>query len=68
MTPGSFEGERFDGVMRSLIGNHISTVVEGRAGSEVAIDGALRSRWASTSVELADFALRYRDAARIGIA
>jgi hypothetical protein len=43
-------------------------VVEGRAGSEVAIDGALRSRWASTSVELADFALRYRDAARIGIA
>jgi len=68
MTPGSFEGQRFDGVMRALIGNHISTVVDGRAGSEVAIDGALRSRWASTSVELADFALRYRDAARIGIA
>lgn len=40
MTPGEFEGEHFDGVMRDLAGNHIALVREGRQGSDVAVDHA----------------------------
>jgi hypothetical protein len=38
MTPGEFEGEKYDGVMRDLRGNHLALVREGRAGTDVAID------------------------------
>ncbi len=38
MTPGEFEGEKYDGVMRDLVGNHLALVREGRAGSDVAVD------------------------------
>jgi 8-oxo-dGTP pyrophosphatase MutT (NUDIX family) len=37
MTPGEFKGERYDGVMRDLVGNHVATVKEGRAGSDVVV-------------------------------
>ncbi len=37
MTPGSFEGVRYDGVMRDLIGNHVALVKEGRAGPDVVV-------------------------------
>jgi len=30
MTPGRFRGERYDGVMRDLTGNHVALVLEGR--------------------------------------
>lgn len=37
MTPGAYEGEAYDGVMRDIIGNHVAAVVEGRAGHDVMV-------------------------------
>ncbi len=35
MTPGMYEGQRYDGVMRDIQGNHVALVEAGRAGSDV---------------------------------
>ena len=35
MTPGMYEGQRYDGVMRDIEGNHVALVKSGRAGSDV---------------------------------
>lgn len=35
MTPGTWGGETYDGVMRDLEANHVAIVSEGRAGSDV---------------------------------
>lgn len=41
MTPGKTpDGEAYDGVMRDLIGNHVSLVKEGRAGPDVVVGDA----------------------------
>ncbi len=37
MTPGTFEGQRYDGVMRNLKGNHLVICREGRAGPDIVI-------------------------------
>lgn len=37
MTPGEIDGERFDGVMRNIIGNHVALVEVGRAGPDVVV-------------------------------
>ncbi len=37
MTPGTIDGEEYDGVMRSIVGNHVALVEEGRAGSDVLV-------------------------------
>ena len=37
MTPGVFEGVRYDGVMRDIVGNHVALVKEGRAGADVVV-------------------------------
>lgn len=37
MTPGIFDGMRFDGVMRSIVGNHVALVEDGRAGADVVV-------------------------------
>jgi len=37
MTPGTFEGVDYDGIMRDIIGNHVALVGDGRAGSDVAV-------------------------------
>lgn len=37
MTPGIANGQRYDGVMRNIGGNHLALVVEGRAGSDVVV-------------------------------
>lgn len=37
MTPGTYQGQRYDGVMRDIIGNHVALVHEGRAGSDVVV-------------------------------
>jgi hypothetical protein len=34
MTPGVFEGRRYDGVMRDIVGNHVALVGSGRVGSD----------------------------------
>lgn len=42
MTPGTYEGRHYDGIMRQIIGNHVALVPEGRAGPDVAVgDSAL---------------------------
>ncbi|WP_199085960.1 DUF2213 domain-containing protein [Bosea sp. ASV33] len=41
MTPGKTpEGEAYDGVMRDIVGNHVSLVKEGRAGPDVVVGDA----------------------------
>jgi hypothetical protein len=43
MMPGQYQGQRYDGVMRDIRGNHIALVQEGRIGPEAVIgDAALR--------------------------
>jgi uncharacterized protein len=37
MTPGTWEGQHFDGTMRDLVFNHVALVEQGRAGSDVAV-------------------------------
>ena len=37
MTPGRFRGERYQGVMRSIRGNHVALVSAGRAGDDVVV-------------------------------
>jgi 8-oxo-dGTP pyrophosphatase MutT (NUDIX family) len=37
MTPGTYKGMKFDGVMRDIQGNHVALVVEGRAGHDVVV-------------------------------
>lgn len=41
MTPGVYEGQRYDGVMRNMKGNHVCMVKRGRAGSDIALDEEL---------------------------
>jgi hypothetical protein len=46
MTPGTFEGEAYDGVMRNIRGNHMCLVENGRAGSDVLVgDSAPVQSW-----------------------
>lgn len=37
MTPGYYQGARYDGVMRNIVGNHVALVKEGRAGTDVVV-------------------------------
>lgn len=37
MTPGVYEGTRYDGVMRDIVFNHVALVREGRAGHDVIV-------------------------------
>lgn len=37
MTPGEFEGQYFDGVMRNIFGNHVALVERGRIGRDAII-------------------------------
>lgn len=37
MTPGVYEGEKYDGVMRDIRGSHVAIVPEGRAGPDVLV-------------------------------
>lgn len=38
MTPGVYEGQPYDGVMRDIKGNHIAIVKKGRAGADVVVN------------------------------
>ena len=37
MTPGTYQGVRYDGIMRNIHGNHLALVPKGRAGSDVIV-------------------------------
>lgn len=44
MTPGAYEGQPYDGVMRNIRGNHVALVETGRAGPDVMVgDQALNT-------------------------
>ncbi|NVN09718.1 DUF2213 domain-containing protein [Nguyenibacter vanlangensis] len=40
MTPGTYQGVPYDGVMRNIRGNHVALVEKGRAGSDVLVADA----------------------------
>ena len=42
MTPGKYEGQPYDGVMRNIRGNHVALVATGRAGPDVVVGDNLR--------------------------
>lgn len=41
MTPGTYEGVRYDGVMRNLKANHVALVRRGRAGPDVVVGDSI---------------------------
>lgn len=43
MTPGVYEGVPYDGVMRNIRFNHVALVVDGRAGSDVAVGDSMEN-------------------------
>ena len=43
MTPGTYEGVKFEGVMRDLSFNHVSIVQEGRAGPDVVVGDSMEN-------------------------
>lgn len=48
MTPGEFEGKRYDGVMRNIHGNHLALVERGRIGRDAVISDSLPLEMRST--------------------
>ena len=40
MTPGAYEGQAYDGVMRNIHGNHVALVEDGRAGDDIVVGDA----------------------------
>lgn len=62
MTPGNFDGMRFDGVMRDIVGNHVALVKDGRAGPDVVV-GDSRENLDMKPTKFAVFALRATAAA-----
>ena len=58
MTPGMYEGQRYDGVMRDIQGNHVALVKAGRAGSDVkAADSQLETKMTETKFGKALYAI-----------
>lgn len=48
MTPGTYENEPYDGIMRSIVFNHVAAVKKGRAGPDVLVgDSADELEWAA---------------------
>ncbi len=37
MTPGTYKGLHYDGIMRNIVGNHVALIETGRAGSDVVV-------------------------------
>jgi uncharacterized protein len=57
MTPGEFEGMKYDGVMRNIRGNHVALVEIGRCGSDVVVsDSDDEMRWSIIEQELMSLA------------
>ena len=50
MTPGEYDGQKYDGVMRNIQGNHIALVDDGRATGAHVADHALRVTNPDTSI------------------
>ena len=58
MTPGVFEGQTYDGVMRNITANHVALVPSGRAGPDVlAADSGLETDVKETKLGKALYAI-----------
>jgi ADP-ribose pyrophosphatase YjhB (NUDIX family) len=58
MTPGTFNGQNFDGIMTELSGNHLTLVGDGRAGSECQVeDSAIELQWAAIERAMMDMVI-----------
>jgi hypothetical protein len=66
MEAGNFQGQRYDGRMVEIVGNHEAIVVEGRAGPDVAVDQAL-PRHITTAAVARSLAERFPHAAKIRV-
>lgn len=67
MADGTFDGNRYDGRMVDLTGNHLAIIPEGRVGPDIVVaDSALRPRGYSET-EDRDFATRFPNASRIKV-
>lgn len=56
MTPGTYEGQRYDGVMREIKGNHVALVSRGRCGPAVYVaDAADNISWSHLESALLSF-------------
>ena len=53
MTPGYFDGMRYDGVMRDIVFNHVALVENGRAGPDVLVGDSMENLMATKSTILA---------------
>lgn len=51
MTPGTYKGEPYDGVMRDIVGNHVALVEEGRAGDDVCVADAIPEEMMWAAIE-----------------
>ncbi len=51
MTPGEYNGRKYDGVMRAIEGNHVALVEDGRATGAHVADSALSSPTGAPTVE-----------------
>jgi uncharacterized protein len=51
MTPGTYEGEKYDGIMRDLVANHVAVVKEGRAGPDVLVQDSMENLKMSKSAQ-----------------
>lgn len=49
MTSGNFDGTPFDGVMRDIVGNHITLVKDGRAGPDVVVGDSTENLMSKTT-------------------
>jgi hypothetical protein len=52
MTPGTYEGDSYDGVMRDIEFNHVALVREGRAGADVVVGDSMEAILMATKSKL----------------
>lgn len=50
MTPGVYQGQKYDGVMRDIVGNHVALVKEGRAGADVVVGDSMEEDMKGTAL------------------
>jgi hypothetical protein len=65
MEAGTFQGQRYEGRMVDIVGNHEAIVSEGRAGSDVIVGDS--RPLVTTAADWATFAKRYPQAAKIRV-
>lgn len=54
MTPGEVNGQKYDGVMRNIVGNHLALVDVGRSGSDVVVGDSQPKQNRNISMKIED--------------